>query len=512
MGRVLTNNIGINYAIEDTENNLDNIGLLAGEPAPAGGTISGTPEWFEVEPNSVASIGSTITTVPRNPISRNRQNRKGSVTDLDSAFEVETDLTLSAFKDFAEGFTFSRFRGATELQPSAVTSTAYTVSGAPVLEEGTLVLARGFNTTANNGLKVVGASASATSVPVTGLTAETSPPSNVTLEVAGFRTAAGDLDVTAVSNNVVTITSSANVFNSNGLDLLPGIALYFGGASASNSFSTANNSGYARVVSVASDGSQITIDTTGQTWAIESNSAQEVDFYIGRFLRTVAVDATDFLERSFQFEFSSPNLFNNNATGYEYSRGNYCNTLAVNLPLTDKATITPAFIGTDTDVPTSTRKTGASTALAPTQTEAINTTQDCARLRIANIDETGLTTDFKSLTVTLTNNVSPEKVLCNLGARFMNYGNFEVTIESDILFTNPNVINAIRNNETVSMTFAVQNTDGAIFFHVPSMTLGDGARDLPLNESVQISLTGTAFIDPTLQTSIGITVFPFIPS
>ena len=513
MGRVLTNNVAIQYAIEDTENNTANIGLLPGENDANGNPISGSSVWHEVEPNSVNSLGATITTVPRNPISRNRQNRKGSVTDLDSAFEVETDLTLSSFKDVAEGFVFSSFQGASELNPTAITSSQYTLPAAsPVLAQNTLVVGRGFDAVGNNGLKVVGSGATATSIPVSGLTAQASPNAEGRVEVAGFRSVAGDLDVSDVTGNQVTITSSADVFNNNGLDLHPGQALFFGGAATANQFTNTENAGYARIVSVATDGSQIIIDNTSQQWVTETNTTKLVDFYVGRFLRNVPVDDADFLERSFQFEFSAPNLFPAGATGYEYSRGNYCNTLALNLPLTDKATIIPSFVGTDTDVPVQTRKANADAALAPTQTEAVNTTQDCARLRISQTDETGLTTDFKSLTLTLNNNVSPEKVLCNLGARFMNYGNFEVSLEASVLFTNPAVIDAIRNNETVSTAFAVQNGDGGIYVDIPAMTLGDGARDLPVNETVQISLTGTAFADPTLNTSIGITVFPFLPN
>lgn len=509
MGRVLTNNTALQYAIESTELANGVIGLLPGE----NGAPAGTPEWFEIEPNTYGTIGADITTVARNPISTNRQNRKGTITDLDSTIDFEADATLSHVINFAEGFVFASFTGAEVFNPSAVDADSYTVASGSVLTQNTLVYGRGFDVVTNNGLKVVGLGSTATDIVVSGVAIEASPPAKATVEVAGFRTAAGDLDVTVIGTQV-TITSAANIFNDPGLNLTAGSGIFFGGATALTNFSQSGNRGYARIVSVATDGSQIVIDKTAQAWELETNNTtQTVDFYVGRFLRNVPTTDAAFLERSFQFEITYPDLIGNPPTGpgYEYSKGNYCNTLAFNLPLTDKATISPAFVGTDTDPPTATRKTSATSPVPPTRTSAINTTQDFARLRIAQIDETGLTTDFKSLTLNLNNNVSPEKVLAVLGARFMNYGNFEVSVETQILFTDEAVVSAIRNNTTVAMDFALKNDDGALYVDIPAMTLGGGGKDFPVNETVLINLTGNAFLDPTLNTSIGVTVYPFIP-
>jgi hypothetical protein len=94
----------------------------------------------------------------------------------------------------------------------------------------------------------------------------------------------------------------------------------------------------------------------------------------------------------------------------------------------------------------------------------------------------------------------------------MNNGIFEVDIETQVLFTNGAVLAAIRANETVTMDFALQNSDGGIFVDIPAMTLGDGSRDLPVNETVLLNITGTVFKDPTLGTSIGVSIFPFLPA
>ena len=184
--------------------------------------------------------------------------------------------------------------------------------------------------------------------------------------------------------------------------------------------------------------------------------------------------------------------------------------MAIALPLADKSTVTFGFVGTDTEVPTTTRKSGASSALDPVQTTAFNTSSDIARLRLLQ-DTTGLTTCFKDVTLTLNNNVSPEKCLGTLGAFALNTGIFQVDLEAQVLFTNSDVTSAVRNNTTVTMDFILENGDGAIAFDIPSMTLGGGDKEFPVNESVLVNLSGQAFQDTTLGTSIGISLFPTVP-
>jgi hypothetical protein len=494
MGRTLTNNFSLQYAIEQSL-----------------GVLPGSPEWKLLEPNAISTFGATITTVARSPISKNRQRRKGTVTDLDSAVEFDGDLTLEHFIDFIEGFCFSSFVGAEKTVPTAVTGGAtdeYTIPAiSAALAQNTLVFARGFSLSANNGLKLVDAGATVTTIPVTTDLEDEAPAAtqNVSVEVCGYRSAAGDLEVDANGNLISTVLD----FTTLGLTL--GQAIWIGGDAALNQFSNAENSGFARVMGIAAN--LLTLDKKSQAFVVEAGAAQEVDIYFGRFVRNVSVDDGDFLERSFTFEGAYQNLASPGpGDAYEYAKGNYCNTAGFELPLTDKATVSFAFVGTDTDVPTEVRETNADSPVVPVQTGAFNTSADIARLRIQEVDETGLTTDFKSLTLNINNNVSPEKVLAQLGAKYMNSGNFEIDLEAQLLFTNPAVVTAIRNNTRVTMDFSIKNDDGGILVDIPSMTLGGGDREFPVNESILINTTAQAYGDTTLGSSIGVSLFPYIPS
>lgn len=603
MGRVLTNNVSLAYGVQSAE----------GTDATA---------WKLLEPNTIGKLGSNVTTVARNPISKNRQRQKGTITDLDSGVEFEHDFTLEAFIDFIEGFMFARqARGAYDLMsysPTAVTSggsggytvapptsvtvvaastanvtiatglengdaidsvtlatgnlvllknqsapaenglytvvssgaasraaaydSAAEIAGVRVLVAGgstnigrlyelsetdannitlgttslsftlvsniaanTLLFARGFSTSANNGLKVAASGSTATNIRVDSLTAEVpTATQNATLEIAGVQASVGDLDVDSSGR----ITSSTLDFTTLGLTV--GQMIHVGGQAAGTRFTTAANYGFARITAIAAN--LLTLDKKSQAFVTEANTTSTVQLLWGRFIRNLAADNARYLTRFFQFELATPGLGSAGQTAYEYPKDNLCNEVSFSLPLTNKASMQLGFMGKDTIVPTTTRKSGASSPLVPVQRDAFNTTPDVARLRVQAVDETGISTDFKELTLTINNNVSPEKVIGTLGAAYMNVGTFDVSIEATLLYTSADVVSAIRANSTVGLDFVLRGDDGAVGVDIPSLTLSSGDKSFPLNESVTISTPGNAHEHPTLGTSLAVTVFPFVPT
>lgn len=470
-------------------------------------TLPGSPIWEYLEPNEINTFGATITKVARQPISNRRSARKGTTVDLDSAVQLSADLTLSQFLAFAQGFSFSTFTdvgntGQGVFSPTAVTATGYTVAANGALTQNMLIFARGFTNPENNGLKVVGAASTGTEIKASGLVIEGSPPAGARVEVVGFRTATGDLDVDASGN----LTSSVLDFTTLGLTRYQHI--FIGGNAAANQFTNAANKGLARIA-LAPAANLLTLEKRDQAYVLEANTTQDVDIYFGPFLRDLPVNDVDFAQRYFQIEAAYQNL-DDISPAYEYAINNVCNELSVNMPLADKVTVGLGLIGTDTDVPTGSRKGG--TFQSPVQTEALNTTNDFARLRIQNSGETDLSTYFKELTLTINNGVAPEKVIANLGAIDMNYGFFTVTGSATLLFTQAAVVTAIRNNATVGMDFALRNGDGGVVFDIPTMTMSDGSKGFSINESVTIAIEGNAHEENAYGYSLGITHFGFLPT
>jgi hypothetical protein len=505
MGRILTNNTALAAAAETS------VG------------VAGT-SWFLLEPNDIGTFGASLSTVAREPISKDRARRKGTIVDLESAVEFEADLTMSSAFDFSEAFLFATASQA-DLRFAApdATGTGYTVAALDATQAGKLQYAatglasllkvRGFALAANNGLKALGGAATAldTELTVSGLSAETAP-AKALLELAGVRCESDDLALT-VTGTTAVLTSGGGAgaaVDFSALGLMAGQMIHVGGLTSATQF--AAGAGYARVTAVAAG--QLSLDKLDAALVTDAGTGQAVDLLFGQFLRNVSTDHADFLERSYTFELAMPNLDSGGATMYEYALGNYANELTFNVPLAEKATMSFGFIGTDTNVPVAagSRKSGAADAPVPNATEAVNTSADVLRLRVADVDDNAMTSCFKDFSLTLNNNVSPEKCIGTLGAEFMNTGNFMVDLEAEVLFTDADVADAIRNNTTVTMDLVLRNNDGAIALDIPSMTLGDGAKSFPVNESVTMALSGMAFNDPTLGNSLGMSTFPAAPA
>jgi len=492
------------------------------------GVLPGTPQWAVVEFDNITSYGATITTVVRRPVSLTRGRRKGTVVSIESGVEYGTDLTLDAFLLFAEGFMFAEFAnaefnlrsGTGTVPPPAVDggvgNDSFTIDAASALLAGkiqfttaelaTLVYARGYSNSANNGLHVIVADTAGTgtaiAVATATLVAET-PPTSATLEVCGIRVLNdADLSLT-VTGSTATLVSAASITNWGTLGIRKGMWIHIG--SAVNATGALQNAlgagglvsyGWARVTATPT-GATLNLDKLSPTLSTASGPAGgSQDVMFGRFARNVSVtaDADDerYLEQSFQFEVTYPDLGGVGVDEYEYAVGNFANEIALDLPLEDKATVTFGFIGTNSDPITASRKTGASTAKSPLRTTAFNTATDIVSIT-TDVVSAAADICFKSLTLTWLNNVSPEVCLGTLGATFVNAGLFEFNLEGQMLFTNKAIVNAIRNNTTVTMAIILRNDNGAVAIDVPEMTLGGGGREFPVDQSVLVNITGSSF-------------------
>jgi len=490
MGATVTNKTSLAYSVELTPGNL-----------------AGSPVWKSAEYNSVPGWGAQIEKVARNPISPMRQRQKGGVVDVNSAFQVETDLTMESINDYMDGFFFSKWRGQAVFAPTAVGASAYTVPiGGPTLVAGTLVFARGFTNAVNNGLKVVGAGSTTTSIAVTGLAVESpTAAQNATVEVSGVQGASADITVNAGGN----LTSTTLNFTT--LGLIPGQVCYLGDTGAAFQFATAADRGWFRIKTVAAN--LLTIDKKSAVFAADTGTGKTIRIFFGRFLANVHVNDANYQEKTLQFEMAFKNLgVTPGVDEYQYAKGNYCNEVKISAPLTSKATASFGFVGFDTPPPSTTRASGASAPIQPVQKAMMNTVSDVGRLRVTNVDETGLTSYIKSMTLMLRNGASPEKAVGYFGGVGMNFGNIEADIELEGLFTQSETVTAIRDNRTITYDFALKNGDGGLFFDIPAATLEGGDLSLPVNETVKIGTKVSAFPDPTLGYSMSLSTFPYIPA
>lgn len=614
MGRVLTNATGLR-AIPETA-----VGVLP----------SSFRKWDVVEFDNITAYGANITTTPRRPISQDRGRRKGLVTDLESTVDFETDITIDALLLFAEGFMFAEYSNVefalreTYGTPSIaraprvdgtadefdIDAASATLAGKVQFGAGfgTLLFSKGYAFAANNGLHILDVDLVATNIAIgvtSNLVDETSPPDNAILEVAGIRT--DDFTLTIDAGLATGTLVSAADIDPTTLGLTVGQYFELGSPDTSTANSPLQNAptiaattvfGKARITALTS--TTITFDKADPNLALggagSSSGTETIDFMYGRFLRNVPVtaNATDnrYLERSWQFEASYPGLAGPGIPDFEYAIGNFSNEIVANLGLTDKATATFGFIGTNSDLITATRKAveqGAASAVVAaggsgyTVNDTLTVSGGTGTSATFNVDSeaagvvtavslvsagrytavpanpasttggTGtlctltvtyteiadpgftplrtagfstsanlasITTDvvssvsdvcFKSLTVTLLNNVSAEKCLGTLGATFMNAGLFQADLEGQMLFTSRDIVNSIRSNTTVTFAFALRNEDGQAVFDIPAMTLGGGGREFPVDQSVLVNITGASFTSNAFGFDLGISLFSAVP-
>lgn len=371
------------------------------------------------------------------------------------------------------------------------------------LVEGTLLIARGFTNEANNGLKVVksGGTASLALVTDTGLVTEDGN-SDTSVFVCGFQGAAGDIRIDGEGN----LVSTALNFLTLGIEQYSGI--FIGGVAPATRFATPQNYGLCRVAKV--EAHKITLDKRPNLFIADKGTGKTIHIYTGWFIHDVSVDHALFKEHTFAFEGTYPAIQDNGTDGYEYAIGNVINTLEMTLPLVDKSTATVTTFGLD--VPPMVNTPQRWTRTRPLFQEAFSSSNDIVRLRLDRADGYGLSTLFKECTLTLNNNAGGENVLGKLGPAFTNYGNFDISLSFQCVFTNPEIPKMIRNNCTVTMDFCINNNDGAFWFDIPSMTLGGGDRDFTANEKVKINLTSNAFGDPYPGYTLGVTFFPYLPN
>lgn len=166
------------------------------------------PLWIEQEPNTYPdTFGSTIKTIARTPIKRNRQRSKGTPVDLDASAGWNTDLTQNNLTVLKQGFFFADLHEQPTSSPindhlgasSLDSGDTFTFDGAnlPFIRAGSLVAIRGSQL--NDRLFSV-ASASATAVVVNeAVTTETFDGSAV-LAVVGKVFGAGALAITMAGN------------------------------------------------------------------------------------------------------------------------------------------------------------------------------------------------------------------------------------------------------------------------------------------------------------------------
>lgn len=462
-------------------------------------TLPGSPVWWPLEPNSYGDFGATITTVKRDPITSSRQNRKGTVTDLEAMGAFQIDFTQAAPFELMQGFMFADWRKKTELAVTSVTggNTFNVASGGTGFTATSLLFGSGFANTGNNGLKSV-TSSTGTTVVVSGLTNEGSPPSTAKITRVGVQGASGDLTIT----NSGTPTLGSTSLDLTTLGLMVGEWIFIGGDAAGTQFATAANRGWCRIASIAANA--ITFDRTQNTLVTDAGTSKTIRIFFGHVLKNES-NPSLIKTRTYQLE----RYLADDTVGYEYIIGSYANTLDINLNLADKITMDLGFMSLDREHQVS-AKTGTRPSIVAE--EVFNTTSDFARLRLGlQSNAAGMFTYVTELKIKIANGISLNKAIGILGGFASSLGNFMVEGTVEAYFTDDAAVQAVRNNTSMSLDFGVVANNAGWYFDIPHLTLGDGKLKVEKDQPIKLPLNLMAVADTTLDWTMLMVCCRYLP-
>jgi hypothetical protein len=322
---------------------------------------------------------------------------------------------------------------------------------------------------------------------------EASPPSAAKLVRVGYQFASGDLvvDMTGSLPQLTTTTKSLTE-----LGLVPGEFIYIGGDAAATQFDT-SGMGFARVRSIATNA--MVIDKCQADMATDSGASKTIQIFFGRVLKNET--GTNIKRRTYNVErqLGAPDDASPSQIQSEYLVGAVPNEMTINIPTADKAALDLAFVAMDHETRTGVVGVKSGTRVSLVEEAAFNTSSNVPLINLAivnNTDEnpTPLYAYAEELTITVNNNVSPDKAIGVLGAFDASFGNFVVTGSMTAYFQDTTAVAAIRNNSDVTMDMHLAKENAGISFDIPLMALGDGRLDVAQNEAIKLPVSQEAAI------------------
>lgn len=464
-------------------------------------TLPGSPIWYGLEPNGYGDFGAKISTIARTPIDPSRQNKKGTITDLDANANFPLDFTRTNLLDMMQGFLYADAREwpktaplvGTQVPLTSVSGTQYVAaSGLSAFNVANyLVLATGFNVPGNNGVHLVSA-ATATTVSASGLAVEASPPANAKLEVVGKQFASGDLAAT-YSGGVLTLTSTASALPI----FIPGAWIGLGSSVVGERFDTLPK-GVFRVRT--STTAALVVDdcllSAGGTLAADAGAGKTIRMWFGT---TVKNEQTSSLIKRTSYQFArdlgtSPVYSPEHQA--QYLLGCVPNEMKLSIPGQNKITADLSFLGCDVEYRSgnSGDLVKAGTYVAALGEDAYNTTSDIKTSKLA-ISSTGsnstpLFTYSNKIDLSINNNAKASKAIGVLGALDINYDNIEVKGQVEAYFENTDSLAVVRNNTDCSFMNLILNSAKSYgcVIDCPLVTLGDASLNVAKGQDIMIPL------------------------
>lgn len=456
--------------------------------------LPASPVWNALEPNEYDDFGGSVSTVARNPISADRQRKKGIVTDLEAAGGFNNDLTQSNLQDIMQGFMFADLRRKGEEAVTSVTATKYNLASTTDFLVNSLVKGSGHTVLGNNGFGLVTALTPDTSITVSGLATEGSPPTEAQVTVVGYEFAIGTLDVD-VSGDLPRLVRASGAVDFTTLGIIPGEWIFVGGDAASDEFVGDANNGFKRVRSIGTD--YIEIDKSVLALTSETGTGLTVRIFLGRVLKNETGSLIK--RRTYQLErtLGAPDDALPSEIQSEYLIGSVANEMVLNFDTADKVTVDLSFMSTDHE--TRSGATGVKSGDRPgiVENDAFNTSSDFTRIKLSTFSDTNETPDplfafVQDFKITINNNASANKAIGVLGAFDVTVGTFQVSGEMTAYFSDVAAIAAVRANSDITLDLAMVKDNTGVVIDLPLITLSDSKANIEQDAPITLPLSNDA--------------------
>lgn len=478
------------------------------------------PVWHPLEPNGYNDFGGQVTTIARNPINPSRQRKKGVITDLDASGGFGQDLTQTGLTRLLQGFFFADIREKATTAPTngaavpltgvgAAGSEYEAAAGLAIFGTGSLIFASGFDQAANNGLKQVTGS-TATAVTVNETLVDETPTAAAKLQTVGYQFASGVVNIN-VSGSYPRLVRASGTFDFTTFGLVPGEWVFIGGDASATRFSTAVNNGFARVRQVGAD--FIEFDKTGATMAAETGTTKTIRLFFGNVLKNER-QANLIKRRSYQLERTLGEDADD--TMSEYLVGAVASELSLQVRQADKVTVDLSFIATDNEQRPGIQGPKAGTRPDLIESPAFNTSSDFSRIKMhvlaaGNTNPNPLFAFLTELTLTINNNVQPNKAIAVLGAFDVSAGTFQVGGNVTAYFADIAAVQAVRNNADVTLDFALVKNNAGMVWDIPLIALGEGRLSVEQDQPITLPLSMEAAEGGAGHTLL-FNEFPYLPN
>lgn len=457
------------------------------------GSIVATPAIQALRITNAPSLAFEPNTVVSEEIRSDRQISDLILVGAEAGGEAGFELSFESLDTIMGGamqsnFTRLPFReggnagNVTSVAAGVLTVVDTSGSGGGTFAPGMVVLFEGFAQTANNGVFVLEALSNATTLNVTGLVLEATPPATARVIQCGFQGAVAD--VSAAAGATDTLDSAASAFA--GMGIAAGMYVKIDSTTAANGFATTANNDWVKVESVANDSIVLSEVPTG--WTTDAGAGQTITLYYGDTLVNGSTLRTFSLEE--QFTDHSP-------ITYQYFFGQGINTLSLALASQSIVTATAGFFGT-TALFTTTRESGATDIAAPTNT-VLNTSSNVARIARGGVPISGANFVLEA-SVDINNNLRRLPAVGFLGAIDIGSGEFSVTGNLSTYFDDASIAQDVIDNTETSFNMIFQDdVDHALVIDLPRIKFSSGSPEVPgKNQDVTIPLEYQAIRDPSL--------------